>query len=139
MEEWVDKSEWTEDWTYAVEGPGEQEDPEYAAYPANAGAGGPWAGQHPVTTKIPPSYNGTTSCFVFEEAVKDWLDITELEEARRGPALKARLEGAAYMYRAVHRYRRWSQILKLHRGGQDINRWITRVEVVLDKAKTAWM
>eukprot|EP00971_Amphidinium_carterae_P308027 6121547-Amphidinium_carterae.1 len=33
----------------------------------------------------------------------------------------------------------WSQILKLHRGGQDINRWITRVEVVLDKAKTAWM
>eukprot|EP00971_Amphidinium_carterae_P192230 3814137-Amphidinium_carterae.2 len=34
---------------------------------------------------------------------------------------------------------RFFQILKLHRGGQDINRWITRVEVVLDKAKTAWM
>eukprot|EP00971_Amphidinium_carterae_P149098 2956194-Amphidinium_carterae.1 len=61
MEEWADGSEWTEDWTYAVEGPEEQEDPEYAAYLANAGAGGPWAGQHPVTTKIPPGYNGTTS------------------------------------------------------------------------------
>eukprot|EP00971_Amphidinium_carterae_P172403 3417686-Amphidinium_carterae.1 len=109
------------------------------------------AGQHPVTTKIPPSYNGTTSWFAFEEAVEDWLDITELEEARRGPALKARLEGAAYMYRAVldtlrpyfimnkqsvFLYR-FFQILKLHRGGQDINHWITRVEVVLDKAKTA--
>eukprot|EP00971_Amphidinium_carterae_P275907 5474836-Amphidinium_carterae.3 len=94
---------------------------------------------------------------------------TELEDARRGPALKARLEGVAYMYRAVlNRDRlkavngdgvgyfldtlrpyftkqtfcflyRFFQILKLHRGGQDINRWITRFEVVLDKAKTAWM
>eukprot|EP00971_Amphidinium_carterae_P105060 2080293-Amphidinium_carterae.1 len=36
-------------------------------------AGGPWAGQHPVTTKIPPFYNGTTSWFAFEEAVEDWL------------------------------------------------------------------
>eukprot|EP00971_Amphidinium_carterae_P108321 2144831-Amphidinium_carterae.1 len=86
MEEWADGSEWTEDWIYAVEGPEEQEDPEYAAYPANAGAGG---------------YNGTTTWFAFEEAVEDWLDITELEDARRGPALKARLEGAAYMYRAI--------------------------------------
>eukprot|EP00971_Amphidinium_carterae_P149890 2971419-Amphidinium_carterae.1 len=32
---------------------------------------------------------------------RDWLDITELEDARRGPAVKARLEGAAYMYRAL--------------------------------------
>eukprot|EP00971_Amphidinium_carterae_P069500 1375222-Amphidinium_carterae.1 len=148
----------------------EEEDPEYVAFPANAGAGGPWAGQHSVTTKIPPGYNGTTSWFAFEEAVEDWLDITELEDARRGPALKARLEGAAFMYRTVlNRERlkaangdevryfldtlrpyfiknkqsvflyRFFQILKLHRGGQDINRWITRVKVVLDKAQTAWM
>eukprot|EP00971_Amphidinium_carterae_P242427 4813709-Amphidinium_carterae.1 len=100
MDEWADGSEWTTDGTYGVEGSEEQKDPEYAAYLANAGAKGPWAGQHPVTTKTPPSYNGTTSWFAFEEAVEDWLDITKLEEARRGPALKARLEGAAYMYRA---------------------------------------
>eukprot|EP00971_Amphidinium_carterae_P160031 3172536-Amphidinium_carterae.1 len=39
-------------WKNELTGPEEQEDPEYAAYPANAGPGGPWAGQHPVTTKF---------------------------------------------------------------------------------------
>eukprot|EP00971_Amphidinium_carterae_P141788 2808754-Amphidinium_carterae.1 len=34
---------------------------------------------------------------------------------------------------------RFFQVLKLHRGGQDINRWITRVEVILEKARNAWM
>eukprot|EP00971_Amphidinium_carterae_P254199 5046295-Amphidinium_carterae.1 len=101
MEEWTDGSEWQQDWTYTVDGP-DEEDPEYAAYPANAGAGGPWAGQHPVTTKIPPGYNATVGLLSKKPwSVEDWLDITELEDARRGPALKARLEGAAYMHRAV--------------------------------------
>eukprot|EP00971_Amphidinium_carterae_P264997 5256884-Amphidinium_carterae.1 len=30
-------------------------------------------------------------------------------------------------------------MFKLHRGGQDINRWITRVEVIMEKARNAWM
>eukprot|EP00971_Amphidinium_carterae_P175219 3473531-Amphidinium_carterae.1 len=72
MEEWADGSEWATDWTYGVEASEEQEDPEYAAYPANAGAGGPWAGQHPVMTKIPPSYNGTASWFAFAIMKKLW-------------------------------------------------------------------
>eukprot|EP00971_Amphidinium_carterae_P141576 2805112-Amphidinium_carterae.1 len=130
---------------YGVEGPEEDEDPEYMAFPANARASGPWAGQRPVTTKIPPgSMEPPGGLPLRKEAVEDWLDITELEEGRRGPALKARLEGAAYMYRAVLNRERLKAIngdgiLKLHRGGQDINQWITRVEVVLDKAKNAWM
>ena len=31
-----------------------------------------------VTTKIPPRYDGRTSWFAYEEAVDDWVDVTEL-------------------------------------------------------------
>ena len=54
-----------------------------------------------VTTKIPPTYNGTTSWFAYEEAIDDWVDITELEAEKRGPALRNRLEGEAAVYRAL--------------------------------------
>ena len=42
------------------------------------------------TTKIPPAYAGDTSWFAFEEAVEDWLDVTELDAEKRGPALRNR-------------------------------------------------
>ena len=48
-----------------------------------------------VTTKIPPSYNGGTIWFAYEEQVLEWEDLTELAVERRGPALKSRLEGPA--------------------------------------------
>ena len=53
------------------------------------------------TTKIPPAYAGTTSWFAFEEAVEDWLDVTELGAEKRGPALRNRLEGAAAIYKPL--------------------------------------
>ena len=53
------------------------------------------------TTKIAPAYAGTTSWFAYEEAVEDWLDITELEGEKRGPALRNRLEGAAAIYKPL--------------------------------------
>jgi len=31
-----------------------------------------------VTTKIPPKCDGRTSWFAYEEAVGDWVDVTEL-------------------------------------------------------------
>ena len=43
-----------------------------------------------VTTKIPASYDGRSSWFAYEEAVDNWLDVTELEEEKWGPALRNR-------------------------------------------------
>ena len=48
--------------------------------------------------KNPPSYDGLTSWFKYEELVEDWLDLTMLETSRRGPALKYRLFGIAEKY-----------------------------------------
>ena len=52
------------------------------------------------TTKIPPTYNGKTSWFAFEDAVLDWIDITELDEVKQGPALKNGLRDEAGGLRA---------------------------------------
>ena len=53
------------------------------------------------TTKIPPSYNGKTSWFAYEDAVLDWIDITELDENKQGPALKNGLRDEAAVYKAL--------------------------------------
>ena len=54
-----------------------------------------------VTTKVPPSYDGKTSWFSYEDAIDDWCDITELEDEKRRPALRNRLEGEAAVYKRV--------------------------------------
>ena len=41
-----------------------------------------------VTTKVPPSYDGRSSWFAYEDAIDDWCDITELDADKRGPALR---------------------------------------------------
>ena len=40
------------------------------------------------TPKIPPSFDGRSSWFSYEEAVDDWVDITTLDAEKLGPALK---------------------------------------------------
>ena len=57
------------------------------------------SGQPTVTTKIPPSYDGSTLWFPYEEAVMEWNDLTELDKNKRGPALRSQLTGAAATYR----------------------------------------
>ena len=57
------------------------------------------------TTKIPPSYNGKTSWFAYEDAVYDWIDITELDEVKQGPALKNGLKDEAATYKTTPRQR----------------------------------
>ena len=54
-----------------------------------------------ITTKIPPSFDGTGSFFAYEDAIDDWEDITELEKAKRGPALRNRLLGGASIYKRI--------------------------------------
>ena len=54
-----------------------------------------------MSPKIPPSYDGRTSWFVFEELVYDWQDSCILDEEKRGPALKNRLFGDAQIYKPM--------------------------------------
>ena len=56
-----------------------------------------------MTAKQPPSYDGKVSWFRYEELVDDWVTITTVEAPKRGPLLKSRLAGDAYMYKAVHK------------------------------------
>ena len=53
------------------------------------------------TTKIAPSFDGRVSWFSYEEAIDDWCGITELEQSKRGPALRNRLEGDAAVYKPL--------------------------------------
>ena len=52
-----------------------------------------------MTHKIPPMYDGRTSWFQYEELIDDWVDLTNLADDKRGPALKARLIGEAAVYK----------------------------------------
>ena len=54
-----------------------------------------------VTTKVPPSYDGRSSWFAYEDAIDDWCDITELDNEKRGPALRNRLEGEAAIHKRL--------------------------------------
>jgi hypothetical protein len=129
----------------------------------------PLTGFQQVTTKIPPSYDGRTSWFSYEEAVDDWCDITELEPAKHGPALRNRLEGDAAIYKTLldrdalkdpnagvayfkaqlrpHFVKgsqsvflwRFFQLLRASRGSQDMLRWIGRMSVLRKRTQEAWM
>ena len=52
------------------------------------------------TQEIPPSYSGG-SWFKYEDEIDEWCDMTKGEPARRGPSLKARLEGAVQFQRLI--------------------------------------
>eukprot|EP00439_Symbiodinium_sp_Y106_P062345 s3110_g9.t1 len=54
-----------------------------------------------LTTKVPPSYDGRGSWFAYEDAIDDWCDITELDNDKRGPALRNRLEGEAAIHKRL--------------------------------------
>ena len=54
---------------------------------------------HPVTTEVPPGFDGTTNWFRYADAVEEWCDLTKVEARRRGPAVAARLTGRAEIYK----------------------------------------
>ena len=60
-----------------------------------------WNESGAVTTKIPPSFDGRSSWFAYEEAIDDWCDVTELDTDKQGPALRNRLEGEAAIYKSL--------------------------------------
>ena len=52
-------------------------------------------------TQLIDDRHRTTEKFRYEELVDDWVTITTVEAPKRGPLLKSRLTGDAYMYKAV--------------------------------------
>ena len=121
-----------------------------------------------LTTKVPPSYDGRGSWFAYEDAIDDWCDITELDNDKRGPALRNRLEGEAAIHkRFLDRERlkdpnngvkyfksflrplfvkgtanvflyRFQQFMNLQCGNGDMLRWITRFQLSIQRMQEAW-
>ena len=121
-----------------------------------------------VTTKVPPSFDGRGSWFAYEDAIDDWCDITELDNEKRGPALRNRLEGEAAIHKrlldrdllkdpnnGVRYFKsflrplfvkgaanvflyRFQQFMNLHRGNGDMLRWITRFQLSVQRMQEAW-
>ena len=121
-----------------------------------------------VTTKVPPAYDGRSSWFAYEDAIDDWVDITELEPEKQGPALRNRLEGEAAIHKrlldreklkdkvnGVQYFKsylrplfvkgasnvflyRFQQFMTLRRGSGDMLRWITRFQLSRARMQEAW-
>ena len=121
-----------------------------------------------VTTKMPPSFDGKTSWFAYEDAIDDWCDITELDDEKRGPALHNRLEGDAAIYKkildrdalkskeeGVTYFKRtprpffvkgsvnvflyrFQQFMNLRRGSSDLMKWMSRFQIQLKRLEEAW-
>ena len=110
-----------------------------------------------------------TSFFVFEDAIDDWCDITELELEKRGPALRNRLEGEAQQYKrlldremlrdpndGVNYFKRFlrphfikgaqnvflyrfMQFMKYNRGTMDLQKRMTRFQLTGNRLIESWM
>ena len=121
------------------------------------------------TPKIPPSFDGRSSWFAYEEAVDDWVDICTLDAEKQGPSFKNRLVGDAAVYKplldrdllrdpnnGVRYFKdtirphfvkgnqsvflwRFFQFLRFYRGQQDLLRWIGRLSVVRKRLQDSWM
>ena len=124
---------------------------------------------HPVTTEVPPGYDGSTNWFKYADAVEEWCDLTKVEARRRGPAIAARLSGRAEIFKErLNRERlrdpetgvdyflatlrpffvkdlqsvfldRFFQMLRCNRGHADHQRWTVKYEIARQKAVDAWL
>ena len=54
-----------------------------------------------VTTTVPPSFDGRSSWFAYEDAIDDCCDIAELGNEKRRPALRNRLESEAAIHKRL--------------------------------------
>ena len=124
---------------------------------------------HPVTTEVPPGYDGSRNWFRYADAVEEWCDLTKVEAKRRGLAIAARLSGRAEIYKErLDRERlrdpetgveyflatlrpffvkdlqsvflyRFFQLPRCNRGRTDHHRWMTKFEIARQKAVDAWL
>ena len=84
---------------FSKENSSKEEESLVGAY--RAGSTDQWTAAGGITRKIPPLFNGTISWFKYEELIDDWLDLTVLEEGKRGPALKNKHVGHAEMHKEL--------------------------------------
>ena len=112
-----------------------------------------------MTPKVPPTFDGQSSWFEFEDLIDDWMGITTLTPERLGPSLKNALVGAAEFYKnmlnnadlrhpenGVRHFKdtlrpyfvkgvnhvflwRFLQLFRCYRGNQEFVLWIGRFEV----------
>ena len=121
-----------------------------------------------ITTKIPTLFDGSTSWLKYKELINDWLDLTVLEAAKRGPALKNRLVGDAAMYKGlldnehlktadgVKYFRdtlrthfikgaqsvflwRFYPFTRARRGNIEMVKWIGKFSLLSKRLKDSWM
>eukprot|EP00438_Fugacium_kawagutii_P014944 Skav228845 [mRNA] locus=scaffold2630:88:7077:+ [translate_table: standard] len=121
-----------------------------------------------MTPKMPPTFDGQSSWFEYEDLIDDWLGITTLQPERHGPSLKNSLVGAAAFYKNMldnvqlrnaengityfkntlrpffvkgtnHVFLyRFLTFFRLHRGQQELVHWIGRFEITLRRLRVAW-
>ena len=60
-----------------------------------------WSTIGGITVKTLPLFSKSTSWLKYEEIIDAWLDLKQLEDGKRGPALKNRLVGDAAMYKGL--------------------------------------
>ena len=122
-----------------------------------------------MTPKIPPSFDGQSSWFEFEDLIDDWVNITTLSAEKLGPSLKNALTGNAEYYKrmldneqlrherngityfketlrpyfvkgANHVFLwRFTQLFRTWRGNGEFVSWIARFEVASKKVMEAFM
>lgn len=120
-----------------------------------------------VSTKVPPSFDGTQSWFAYEQAIEEWLDVTELDEKKVGPALRSRLTNRAAIYKqfldrerlkksdGVQYFKntlrpyfikgaesiflwRFLKFFQQKRHGSDFLGWITNFQLSVKRLKESW-
>ena len=102
------------------------------------------------TSKIPPMYDGRTSWFKYEELIDDWIDLTTMDEAKHGPALKNRLTGDAEVYKTLFDrnllkttdgVRHFKEVLRPHfvKGAQSVFLWRFLLLMRTNRAQTEFV
>lgn len=122
-----------------------------------------------MTPKMPPTFDGQSSFFEFEDLIDDWLGITTLQPERHGPSLKNALVGSEqfyknmlgnelardpangvtdfiqtirpYLVKGTNHVFLWRilQFFRTYRGQMEIVHWIGRFEVTLRRLRLAWV
>ena len=117
----------------------------------------------PDDDKNSTSSDGKTSCFAYENAIDDWCDIAELDDEKRGPALRNRLDedaainkkildrdslkskedGVTYFKRTLRPFcvkgsvnvflHCFQQFMNLRRGSSDLMKWMSRFQIQLKR------
>ena len=107
-----------------------------------------------MTPKMPPTFDGQSSFFEYEDLIDDWLGITTLQPERHGPTLdNERLRdpdnGVQCFIQTIRPYFvkgnnhvflwRFLQLFRTDRGSMEIVHWIGRFEVTMRRLRLAWM